>query len=129
MEDEKNSPLAKFTHSIRSDGTEMLVIRTDSEEELIEIRNRLFPRIAYGNPPDEPPAEQPKEEPKKQEKPTLSLKKPYLNEGDSCQVCDGTMSVKKATNRNTGNEFNFLGCSNYPECDFTAYISKQKKRA
>ena len=125
MEDDKNiSPLAKFTHSIKSDGSEMLVIRTDSEEELIAIRNRLFPRIVFNTPTEESAKAETPAEPQKE---NSTGKKPYLQEGDGCHACNGKMSIKTATNRKSGKEFNFLGCSNYPNCEFTAYVKQQKK--
>lgn len=117
--------LAKFTHSIKSDGTEMLVIRTDSEEELLQIRERLFQSIVFY-----PPTQQPKlvatPPPQQQEQ---QPKKPYLSEGDACHACKGRMVLKTATNRGTGREFPFLGCSNFPNCEFTAYVAKQSRRA
>jgi len=120
--------LAKFTHSIKSDGTEMLVIRTDSEEELMQIRERFFQSIVFY-----PPSQQPRlveaPPPPQQQQEQQPPKKPYLSEGDRCHACNGRMVVKTATNRGTGREFPFLGCSNFPNCEFTAYVAKQSRRA
>ena len=89
----------KFTYNAKSD-TESLTIRTDSEEELEELIGRWKSRIV----------QKPKQK---------------MNDGDKCPECDGFMTAQKGHNRTTGKEYYYLGCSNYPKCQYSAYIAQQ----
>ncbi len=91
----------KFTYSCKADN-ESLTIRTDSESELEELIARWKFRVV------------PKREPKAK-----------MNDGDQCQACNGFMTTQVGHNRKTGKEYQYLGCSNYPNCNFSAYIAKE----
>lgn len=91
----------KFTYSVKADN-ESLTIRTDSEPELEELIGRWKHSIA------------PKREPRAR-----------MNDGDKCQVCEGFMTTQVGHNRKTGKEYQYLGCSNFPACTFSAYIAQQ----
>ena len=88
----------KFTYSVKADN-ESLTIRTDSEQELEELIGRWKHLII----PERKP-------------------KPKMNDGDPCQVCGGFMATQIGHNRKTGKEYQYLGCSNYPSCSFSAYL-------
>jgi hypothetical protein len=96
---------AKYTWNCRTE-LESLTIRTNSESELEELIGRWKYRVL------------PKREPKR-----------YLKEGDQCQVCDGFLTLQIGTNRKTGREYKFLGCSNFPTCSFSAYVAKEPEPA
>ena len=91
----------KFTYSCKADN-ESLTIRTDSESELEELIARWKFRVIS------------KREPKAK-----------MNDGDQCQICEGFMTTKVGTNRKTGKEYQYLRCSNFPKCNFSAYIVQQ----
>ena len=96
---------AKLTYNCRTD-TESLTIRTNSESELEELIARWKFRII------------PKKEPK-----------PHLKEGEKCHQCEGFLTLQVGNNRKTGKEYQFLGCSNYPACTFSAYLAKEPSPA
>ena len=93
----------KFTYSVKSD-KESLTIRTDSEAELEELIGRWKHRI-------------------------MSKAKPKMNDGDKCPECDGFMNTQTGTNRSTGKVYHYLGCSNYPKCQFSAYLANSANSA
>jgi len=96
--------LARFTYNVRG-GNESLTIRTDDEEELKVLRDRWKAVIS-------PPRR----------------KLPYLHSGDEClrEGCNGVMITRTGTNRKTQQPYNFLRCSAYPKCNFTAYIETEE---
>lgn len=87
----------KLTYNCRTD-TESLTIRTNSERELEELIARWKFRI-------------------------IPKAKPKMNDGDKCQQCDGFMTTQTGHNRTTGKQYYYLACSNYPNCQFTAYLA------
>jgi hypothetical protein len=95
----------KFTINVQSTGTVSATIRTDSKEEALALLEE-FKTIV--NPPRK--------------------RKPYLHPDDPCLAddCNGFMTVQTGRNRKSGGEYQFLGCSNWPKCDFTAYIAKDE---
>ncbi|HZS04323.1 MAG TPA: hypothetical protein VFD58_05760 [Blastocatellia bacterium] len=99
-----SSETKKFTLNIQSSGAISLTIRTDDKAEALALLDELKAVVA-------PPR----------------VKKPYLKQGDPCPAenCDGFMTQQKGRNRKTGHEYDFLGCSNWPGCEQTAYIAKE----
>lgn len=96
--------MKKFTVNVKSTGELSVTIRTDDKQEALSLLEELK---AVVNPPRK--------------------KKPYLQAGDPCQSCDGYMTLQTGTNRKSGGTFEFLGCSRYPDCEFTAYLSKAEQ--
>ncbi|HZS09556.1 MAG TPA: hypothetical protein VFD58_32310 [Blastocatellia bacterium] len=101
-----NSETKKFTLNIQSSGVVSLTIRSDDKAEVLQLFDELKEKIA----------------------PTRK-KKPYLKQGDPCPSdnCDGFMTIQHGKNRKTGGEYDFLGCSNWPGCEQTAYIAKDSE--
>jgi len=87
----------KLTYNCRTD-TESLTIRTNSERELEELIARWKFRI-------------------------VPKAKPKMNDGDKCPECGGFLTTQTGTNRSTGKVYNYLGCSNFPKCQFTCYLA------
>jgi ssDNA-binding Zn-finger/Zn-ribbon topoisomerase 1 len=95
----------RFTYNVRSE-TESLTIRTNDEAEFVNLRAIYKQQILP---------------PKK--------KKPYMLPDDPCASddCNGYMTVQKGRNRKTQEEYEFLGCSNFPTCEFSAYIAQNSE--
>lgn len=90
----------KFTLNLRSE-FESLTIRTNSQEEL-ETQRAIWKHQII---------------PQKK-------KKPYLRAGDPCGECQGVMILQTGRNRKTQEEYEFLGCSAYPDCEFSSYVAR-----
>lgn len=44
---------------------------------------------------------------------------PFYNEGDTCPKCkQGKLKKKQGTSKTTGKFYSFVGCDNYPNCDY-----------
>ena len=94
----------KYTASVSGLGKVSVSLRTDSREEL-----DAFLEEHKGNG-----------EPRK--------KKRYMHQGDDCLDCDDGQLVARTSKKDGEDPFNFLGCSNFPRCEFTAYQSKYPKK-
>lgn len=98
--------LSRFTWNVRG-FNESLTIRTDSEEELKQLRDKWSQVI---NPP--------------------RRKIPYQHSGDKCLNVEcaergGVMVTRTGTNRKTQQPYNFLRCSNSPACQLYSYIENE----
>lgn len=115
-----------FTYNLQGDGKESLTIRCDTEEELSALRDKwraiLVTKVAPKAPQAAPVAVA---APTAQE----SQKKLTLQPGDPCGKCGEDTVLRTGTNRTTGKEFKFIGCSTYPKCDFNAHVSKSREAA
>ncbi len=98
------SVCVKFTYNIRSEH-ESLTIRTDLETELDDLIASWKHQIV------------PKRE-----------RKARMNDGDPCPQCEGFMTVQMGHNRRSGRAYDFLSCSNYPDCNFTAYLVEESRQ-
>lgn len=136
---------AMLTWSVKSDGSEMLVIRHNDPEELLKLRVfflDVIPKTGKLNIEQREKRAQKQQEVQSDQQLEQLIKQPpkqpinetkgekpiYMHEGDSCQKCDdGFMAVKSY--QKEGQSRQFLSCSNYPACKFTALISKYPIKA
>lgn len=99
--------LTKFTLNLKGKN-ESLTIRCDSEEELIQLRDKwkgiLIPK---------------------------NKELPRLLPGDKCtdEKCDGHFIVKTTNGKPGQKPYAFLSCSKFPACKATAYLKNGKEEA
>lgn len=91
-----NGETKKFTINVQSTGQVSATIRTDDKAEALALLEELKPIV---NPPRK--------------------KRKSLFPGDPCD-CGGSFVIRQ--NRSGGQ---FLGCSEFPECEATALIDKE----
>lgn len=146
---------ATFTYSIKSNSEEMLVIRHNDPEELLRLRAfflQVIPKDGELNKKErekrsqahqDKPVEEKKADPIQpparaktaEHKPTNEARKenkgdkPYMHESDDCPDCEGGfLEVCTAKSQTTGAPYQYLACSNRPDCKFTAWKSKFAKK-
>ena len=116
----------RYTYSLKH-GREMFVVRSNDFRELLESREEVIETLSLeeGFPGESPPEERAEAVAN-----APRTKRPYKHPGDACgNNCGGILQLKDSTNSQTKQPFQFLGCSNFPECEFTAYLSKFPKKA
>ncbi|HZS10412.1 MAG TPA: hypothetical protein VFD58_36620 [Blastocatellia bacterium] len=100
-----NSETKKYTVNVQSSGAVSVTLRSDDKTEALSFIEEFKAIVA-------PPRK----------------KKPYLHAGDPCpnENCGGYLAPQTARNRRTGGEYQFLGCTEFPACQETAYFAKDE---
>jgi ssDNA-binding Zn-finger/Zn-ribbon topoisomerase 1 len=96
----KEAGESKFTYNVRSDGSESLTIRSNDEAEFVNLRTIYRSLIVKTDEPEDN----------------------YAREGDACtrEGCKGEFKLKAGYSHKIGQDYKFLGCSQFPRCRETA---------